>query len=248
VFDRLSATERMLFRAAYFEPAAAIRLAAGTEPDGAFVRARSEFIIPNGIEDRAGGFALARASNGAVTRLLWVSNLHESKGIFVLLEACGILHQRGVPFELAIVGSTSTDTVTDRIVRTIEELGIKARVQMPGQLTGDEKWRTFARADVFCLPTHYEREGMPLVVLEAMQFALPVVATRWRGIPSMVQDGETGFLVPVRDSVATADRLEQLIRNPDLRRAFGAAARAEFERNFTLPAFAARIERALLSL
>jgi glycosyltransferase involved in cell wall biosynthesis len=119
---------------------------------------------------------------------------------------------------------------------------------MAGPLTGDDKWRNFARADVFCLPTYYEREGMPLVVLEAMQFSLPVVATRWRGIPSMVRDGRTGFLVPVHDSVATADRLEQLVRNPDLRRTLGAAARAEFERNFTLQVFAARIEQALLSI
>lgn len=254
-YPRLTAVERLLFRAAYFEPAAAIRLAPETEPDGAFVHARSEFIIPNGIEDRTRDVAhVADASNvssggprdSAVPRLLWVSNLIESKGIFVLLDACAILGQRGVPFELDIVGASSTDAVRNRIARRIEELG-SSHVRMCGPLTGDAKWRAFARADVFCLPTHYEREGMPLVVLEAMQFALPVVATRWRGMPSMVTDGETGFLVPVRDSVATADRLETLIRDGNLRRAFGTAARAAFARNFTLQIFSARLERALLS-
>jgi glycosyltransferase involved in cell wall biosynthesis len=101
---------------------------------------------------------------------------------------------------------------------------------------------------VFCLPSYYEREGMPLVVLEAMQFSLPIVATRWRGIPSMVTDGETGFLVPVHDATATADSLERLLRDSDLRRALGRAARTVFEREFTLEIFTARMERALLAV
>jgi len=85
-------------------------------------------------------------------------------------------------------------------------------------------------------------------VLEAMQFDLPVVATRWRGIPAMVEDGRTGFLVPVRDAVATADSIEKLLKDVDLRRAFGSAGRAAFERDFTLRAFTARLEQALLSV
>ena len=161
--------------------------------------------------------------------------------------ACAILNARKVPFELDIVGGQSSQAVDDRIAVRINELGAN-RVRLCGPLSGDAKWNAFANADVFCLPTYYEREGMPLVVLEAMQFDLPVVATRWRGIPAMVEDGRTGFLVPVRDAVATADSIEKLLKDVDLRRAFGSAGRAAFERDFTLRAFTARLEQALLSV
>jgi glycosyltransferase involved in cell wall biosynthesis len=106
----------------------------------------------------------------------------------------------------------------------------------------------FSGADLFCLPSHYEREAMPLVILEAMRHALAVVATDWRGIPSMVTHGETGFLVPVRDPDAVADRLQQLIQNPDLRRRMGDSGRRRFERDFTVERFVARMEEVLLSV
>lgn len=246
-YSGLTAVERLLFRVAYFNPAAAIRLAPETEPDGTFVRARSEFIIPNGIEDQHTRVSIEGRRGRVVPHLLWVSNLIESKGIFVLLDACAILNARKVPFELDIVGGQSSQAVDDRIAVRINELGAN-RVRLCGPLSGDAKWNAFANADVFCLPTYYEREGMPLVVLEAMQFDLPVVATRWRGIPAMVEDGRTGFLVPVRDAVATADSIEKLLKDVDLRRAFGSAGRAAFERDFTLRAFTARLEQALLSV
>lgn len=248
MYSRLSLLERVLFRVAYGEPTGAIRLATDTEPDAEFVRARSEFIIPYGIGDRYRDFAAARVPHKIVPRILWVSNLHESKGIFVLLDACEILRRRGIPFELHVIGAPASEAVNDRIERRLEQAGIKNSVQSLGPLTGDNKWRAFANGDVFCLPTFYEREGMPLVILEAMQFALPVVATDWRGIPAMVKDGETGFLVPVRDTVATADRLERLLRDSGLRQTLGASARAEFERNFTLQIFRQRIEKVLLSV
>ena len=70
----------------------------------------------------------------------------------------------------------------------IHELNLALHVRFHGVLDGDAKWRMFAETDALCLPTHYESETFPTVLLEAMSMSLPVVATRWRGIPEMAGD------------------------------------------------------------
>ena len=110
-----------------------------------------------------------------------------------------------------------------------------------GVLTGREKLAAYARADVLCFPTFFESETFGLVLLEAMSFGLPVVATRWRGIPSIVDDGVTGFLAGVRDPDAVAERLLRLARDPALRERIGAAARRKFLREYTIDRHLARM-------
>ncbi|HEY2826902.1 MAG TPA: glycosyltransferase, partial [Pirellulales bacterium] len=93
-----------------------------------------------------------------------------------------------------------------------------------------------------CLPTFYEAETFGVVLVEAMSFQLPVVATRWRGIPEIVDDGVTGFLIEAKKASAVADRLQQLQLNPDLRLAMGEAGRAKFLREFTAELYWQRME------
>ncbi len=81
-----------------------------------------------------------------------------------------------------------------------------------------------AALDIFTLPSY--REGMPRTIIEAMMMALPVVATDIRGSREEVVDGETGLLVPVRDSVALADALQTLVDDPHTRTRMGSAGRA----------------------
>ncbi len=84
-----------------------------------------------------------------------------------------------------------------------------------------------------------------LVLIEAMQFAKPVISTHWRGIPSVVADGKSGFLVPVQQPAQVAEKLLELGRDPELRRRMGLEGRRIFEREFTLKTFHATMEREL---
>jgi glycosyltransferase involved in cell wall biosynthesis len=86
------------------------------------------------------------------------------------------------------------------------------------------------------------------MAVEAMMFGLPVVATDWRGLPDIVVDGETGFLVPPKIAQSIAERLERLILDPDLRAAMGAAGRRRYEERFTINKFRNRMEEALSSV
>jgi glycosyltransferase involved in cell wall biosynthesis len=118
----------------------------------------------------------------------------------------------------------------------------------------DELERLYARAAVVVLPSH--REGLPLCVLEAMAHGRPVVASAVGGIPELVEDGVTGFLVPAGDVRALRAALDRLLADPVLRRRLGREARRRVAQRCsrdrvvaaTMDVYAARGERRVQSL
>jgi glycosyltransferase involved in cell wall biosynthesis len=100
-----------------------------------------------------------------------------------------------------------------------------------------------AAFDVFALAS--EREEMPVAILEAMAAGLPVVAVQTGGIPEMVAEGRTGFLVPARDTAALGERLRRLAADPALRTRLGAAGRRRAFAQFGRDPIVARIEAVL---
>jgi glycosyltransferase involved in cell wall biosynthesis len=230
--------QRWLFRKGIFNADAAIRLTSVAQDNGQDLDARKEFVVPNGISDPF--FELPapnRQSNDCEThplRILFVSHLCESKGILVAIEACGQLAAGGVAFRLDVVGPFESDEFAERVHERVHALGITAHVHFRGVLVGEQKFACFRQADVFCFPTFFEFESFGIVLLEAMSCSLPVVSTYWSGVPSIVDDGETGFLVQPRDPHAVADRLARLAQDPQLRQQMGAAGRERFLKEFTL--------------
>jgi glycosyltransferase involved in cell wall biosynthesis len=179
------------------------------------------------------------------TTLLFVGAVSEGKGVLVLLEACSELRARGFDFVLKIVGRFDSREFEDRCRKYVQDNDLNNRVRFLGSLTGDAKWEQFADSDIFCFPSHYLAENQPIVILEAMQFALPVVATDWRGISTMVEDGQSGFVVPTRNSIALADCIGKLIQDPSLRKKMGAKGRATFLTKYTDTVWRPAMESAL---
>jgi glycosyltransferase involved in cell wall biosynthesis len=242
----LSRPEQWLFRRAYGRPEVAIVLSEFSRVDGDRLGASETRVIPYGIPDESGRFAVRAVRHNEVPQVLFVGAVRESKGVIILLEALAILRTRDVPFSARVVGPFSSAEFEARARGLVNTAGLDEHVELSGTLIGDDKWRSYAGADVFCFPTFYESESFPVVLLEAMQFGLPVVATRWRGVPAIVREGETGYLVATRDAVAVADRLEQLLGDRDLRASMGVASRERYLAEYTLEVWRSRIERALL--
>ena len=117
-----------------------------------------------------------------------------------------------------------------------------------GTLAGDEKASRLRASDIFCYPTHFEAESFGLAVVEAMQFSLPVVATSWRGLPSVVNDGESGILVPARDPSSLASALEVLLKDADLRHRMGRRGRELYLERFTEERYRRNVEAVLSEL
>jgi len=237
LYPRLHAVERALFRCAYFRPAVAIQTSAQNPPDGDVLSARHTVIVENGLPDAFQRFITAsrvfRASPHP-PRILFVGALYESKGVRVLLEAARLLRQQGLAFSLRLVGCFESPAFEAEMRQWVQAAGLADDVSFAGVLTGDAKWRAYAEADVFCNPTFFESESFGLVNLEAMMFELPVVSTHWRGIPTVVQDGVSGFLAPIRDAAAVAQHLATLLADVGLRQRMGTAGREIYLRRFSL--------------
>lgn len=194
------------------------------------------YLCPNGIPDVCQGDAPVEHKND-IPHILFLSNLIESKGVLVLLDALQILKTRGVAFVCDIVGGESAEINVARLNEEVIKRDLNDVVIYHGSKYGDEKASFFHKADIFVFPTFYPGETFGLVLLEAMQQSVPCVTTNEGGIPSVVEDGVTGFIVSKKQSLPLAERLEQLIADDTLRREMGVAGRKRYEQLFTLEKF-----------
>ena len=174
-------------------------------------------------------------------RLLFLSNLIESKGVYILLEACSILKKKNLLFNCIYIGGES-DITTSKFNEKLNQLNLIDKVSYQGVKFEEEKIKAFKETDIFVFPTFYYYETFGLVILEAMQQSKPVISTFEGGIPDIIEDGITGFMVPQKDIVALANKLEILINNSELRNKMGAAGRKKYEQEFTLDIFENRLK------
>jgi glycosyltransferase involved in cell wall biosynthesis len=245
---RLFGLLRPLFRFAYRRPALAIRTAPQNPRDGAALGALRDVVVPNGIPDMRGTVPERSALPGDPLVILFTGVLIPSKGVRVLLEAFRLIVEQGVDARLELMGKWGDAAFAGECIRYVEVHGLAGKVDFLGVKRGHEKNEHFAGCDIFCFPSYFEAESFGLVLVEAMQFAKPVVSTMWRGIPSVVKDGISGHLVPIQDPDALAMRLLEMAGDPDLRLRMGKEGRRIFERDFTLEAFHRSMERELGSL
>lgn len=247
-YERLPWPLQKAFRLVYARPDLSISISSFAKADAEFFDSQNISIIPNGIPEPDIVKKLHCSSAQHAPEILFCGMVSKEKGVGILLEACAHLKAKGVHFNCKIVGRTVSESDQTFFNEFIQSNRMEGTAQLTGPLYGDEKWMEYARADLFCFPTFYSAETSPVVAIEAMMFGLPVVATDWRGLPDIVVDGETGYLVPPKDAQSIAERLEILILDPDLRAAMGAAGRRRYEEKFTVDKFRNRMEEALSSV
>jgi glycosyltransferase involved in cell wall biosynthesis len=245
---QLPAIFRPLYRYAYGRPALSIRTAPQNPDDGAAFGALRDVVVPNGIPDMRGQVIERTAGPGGPLVILFTGVLIPSKGVRVMLEAFRSLLGRGVDARLELMGKWGDVAFEQECTRWVAEHGLVDRVTFLGVRKDLDKFAHFAGCDIFCFPSYFEAESFGLVLVEAMQFAKPVVSTNWRGIPSVVQEGVNGFLVPIQDPAAVADRLQRLAGDPALRKRMGEEGRRIFLRDLTLEAFHRSMERELVAV
>lgn len=165
-----------------------------------------------------------------VPLVLQVSWLIPEKGVTDLLHAARqvVSHDPNVHFVVAGEGPCQ-----DEYVRLAEELGIKDHVVFTGMVEDPVGEGIYSAADVVCQLSRWE-ESFGFVIAEAMAFGKPVIGTRVGGIPELIQDGETGFLVPRADADRIADRILLLVRDKAMRERMGGAGRQAANAKFDL--------------
>lgn len=172
--------------------------------------------------------------------IVCVGTLHEVKGQAYLVEACRILSERGVEFSCSLIGDGPDRAKLERL---ISEAGLGNRVEITGALAQDRVAARLRDADVLVAPSvptsDGKREGIPVVLMEALSSGIPAVASDLSGIPELVEDGVTGLLVTPRDAEGIAGALARLAADRDLARRLGLAGRDAVVRDFDLDTNAA---------
>lgn len=176
---------------------------------------------------------VARGPRNART-LLFLGRLGKRKGVYDLLRAIAELCPAYPDLHVWLAGDGELDAVR----QYAQTLGVDKHLELLGWVRGDDKVRLLNEASIFVLPSYHE--GLPMSVLEAMAYGLPVVTSPVGGIPEAVRDGEEGFLIEPGDVKALADRLSRLLADPALRARMGDAARARAAAHFGASAIVTR--------
>jgi glycosyltransferase involved in cell wall biosynthesis len=227
--DVYALTTAAALRAKVGEAAFAVTVSEATRRDVAgAVRpadAAKVVVVRNGMDRQR--FAPRAAEPAGPPTVLCVGRLVEKKGIDTLLAACGRLADEGVELRLELVGD---GPMRHALAARARELGIGERVRFRGDLDEDAVLEAYRRAAVLALACRRaadgDRDGLPVVLVEAMACGLPVVTTPISGIPEVVRDGESGLLVDPDDPPALARAIGRVLRDGALRRHLGEGARA----------------------
>jgi len=169
-----------------------------------------------------------------VGRVLFVGTITEVKDILTLLKAFALMARRpdGVRCHLRLAGRTTSPAYEQTLKDYIHEHGLHTTVSFLGALDRPALLREYGECAAVVLPSR--QENAPMAVIEAMAAGKPVVATRVGGIPDLVLDGETGFLVEPGDESDMARSLTRLLSDDQLRGRMGVRARHEASARFRL--------------
>lgn len=185
------------------------------------------------------GVDVARYRRTPVARdhveVLMIGRFVEKKGHEYMLRAFAEVRRRGLPVRLSFLGDGELEP---RIRALAGELGVSEHVEFAGSVPHTEVSRRLAETDIVVAPSvtgrNGDRESGILVLKEAGASSLPVIGTWHGGLPEIVDDGVTGFLVPERDPATLADRLATLVADPALRERMGLAGRRKMEVEYDL--------------
>lgn len=178
---------------------------------------------------------VARPAQLARTRrdkplVLMLGRLGKRKGTYDILKAIPLVEASGVTADYWLGGDGEVEQVQQIV--SANEWG--QHVRLLGWVRDQAKHDALSQADLLLLPSYHE--GLPVAVLEAMAYGLPVISTPVGGIPEAVDDGETGFLVPPGDVAALAEKIRLLLTDPELRARMSRMAQQRMMEKFEVTA------------
>ena len=207
-----------------------------------YVSPRDVFYCANGIPISK-SLLKKNQNKNKTPQLLFLSNLIESKGVFILLHALSLLKDQRILFYCNFIGAEG-DICRDQFNAKLKDLNLHKHVSYLGKKYNDEKDKIFQNSDIFVFPTFYHNETLPLVVLEAMMWGIPIISTSEGAIGDMIINDETGFIVEKKNVEELANKIKFLIENPIISKQMGERGNVNFYKYYTVEVF----ERNLLKI
>jgi glycosyltransferase involved in cell wall biosynthesis len=224
--------------------------------DAELLESKKIAVVTTGIQDPCPDFdrqvlpfRLKRAAQrrqGGTFQVLYLGLCYSQKGLFDLVNAVALANQRlrGTSHEVKLVVAGVFWLAAERqeFDKRTQEKDLAGAIEYKGFVSEEEKSRLLRESDCLCFPTFYEAETLGLVLLEAMAYGLPVVATNWRSLPEIVPPGYERLVPPhAPEQIATA--IVSLVREE-----YDPRMRAHFLEHFSAERFLVKFESALLSL
>ena len=235
--DYATAPERTITRLLLGGADLSIVLSSSLQADATALAPQAIAVVPNGAADPGESEPRTPPSDRAPLQVLFLGLCSEEKGLFAAAAAVLAANRAAPAFTLVAAGSFPDFASA----RQFEELCAKnpAALRYAGPVSGADKAQLLRHSQCLCLPTHYPAEGQPLVLLEAMAYDLPIIATRWRAIPGTVP--AAALLVEPGDTAALTAALLQLHRTPPA----AGVIRQHYLHHYTVPAHLATLAAAL---
>lgn len=210
------------------------------------------FTLPNCLSKEDCEFILnlkqgAKSSEAErIQSVVFMGNLLESKGVLDLVKSIPLIISDVEHVRFEFLGAWTDEAFRKRVEEFIREHELTEYVSFPGPIYGDKKYISLFNSDIFAFPTSFD--AFPLVNIEAMACSLPVVSTEVGAIPSIVEDGETGFIVPPHDTTLLARRVVTLIKDAELRKQMGDRGREKFLNTYTFEKYKSHLDEILFSI
>ena len=243
IFERITAFESSLIKKVFKKPDAAIVLSEFLKKEIEWCSPKNIYTIANGISDAYLPYKDIKKPLSIITNILFVGNLKKEKGIFVLLDAAVLLKQKTKNFSIKFMGDFHNDSEKNIFFDFVKQKNLTENIELLGIMSADNKWQEFNKASIFCLPT-IATEAMPVSIIEAMMFSLPVISTNWRSIPDMVVHKENGLLCEPNNAVQLAESLHELMSDAEKCIEYGKNGRQSFLEKYTVETHLKNMENA----
>lgn len=257
--DVANPVERAISRRLLGRPALNVILSKFNQQDADRLRPQHTAVVPNGVSDTCPDFRetlaelrcrrlAGRVTHGGEIKVLFLALCSRDKGVLDAIEAVRLANELGsqlarpLKFRLLVAGTFPTPDVEAEFKSRLADPALAGCVNHTGFLGPDAKAAALRDSDVFLFPSYFANEGQPLNLIEAMAFGLPIVSTRWRGIPEMLPENYAGLVDP-RDPAAAARALITVVQTED-----GLRFRERFLERFQLTAHLRTLAAALRTI
>ena len=167
-------------------------------------------------------------------KFLFMGRIGKRKGVYDILESLQYIQSRN--FEIQLYGDGDLEPV-EALIRRLQ---LQGQVKLCGWIDGETKDAVFRQADVLLLPSY--NEGLPISVLEALAYGLPVLSTEVGGISEAVEEGVNGFLIQPGQCKVLAERMERLCASASIRKQMGQSGYELAKFRFDLPIIIEKLE------